>query len=128
MIQKNFNEITKADIDFLIDNKISEVKTLEYKEKLPGSQDSDKKEFLADISSFANSSGGDIIYGIKAAVNQDGKKTGEPERVVPIQGITGDEAKLQIENLIRSGIEPRIRVCSLNCVNGLNVLNSRLPL
>ncbi len=110
MIQKNFNEITKTDIDFLVDNKISEVKTLEYKEKLPGSQDSDKKEFLADISSFANASGGDVIYGIKEAKNKEGKKTGEPEKVVPIQGITADEAKLQIEELIRNGIEPRMPV------------------
>jgi hypothetical protein len=110
MIQKSFDEITKADIDFLIDSKIGEVKTLEYKGKLPGSQDDDKKEFLADISSFANASGGDIIYGIKEAVNEKGKKTGEPEAVVPLQGITADEAKLQIENIIRTGIEPRIPV------------------
>jgi len=110
MIQKNFDDITKVDIDFLVENKISEIKTLEYKGKLPRSQDSDKKEFLADISSFANASGGDIIYGVKEAVNKDGKKTGEPEAVTPLQGITSDEAKLLIENLIRTGIEPRIPV------------------
>lgn len=110
MIQKNFTDITKEDIDFLIDNKISEIKTLEYKEKLPGPQDSDKKEFLSDISSFANSSGGDVIYGIKEARNKEGKKTGEPETVVPLKGITADDAKQKIENLIRTGIEPRIPV------------------
>jgi hypothetical protein len=110
MIQKNFDDITKADIDFLVANKIREIKTLEYKEKLPGSQDSDKKEFLADISSIANASGGDIIYGVKEAVNKDGKKTGEPGAFAPLQGITADEAKLQVENLIRTGIEPRIPV------------------
>ena len=110
MIQKNFDDITKADIDFLVESKIGEIKTLEYKGKLPGSQDSDKKEFLADISSFANSSGGDIIYGVKEAVNKDGKKTGEPEAVTPLQSMTSDEAKLQIESLIRTGIEPRIPV------------------
>jgi hypothetical protein len=110
MIRKNFKEIIKADIDFLIDNKIGESKTLEYKQKLPGPKDSDKKEFLADISSFANASGGDIIFGIKEEVDKKGKKTGKPETIVPIQDMTSDEAKLQIENLIRSGIEPRIRV------------------
>jgi hypothetical protein len=110
MIQKNFDDITKSDIDFLLVNKIVEVKTLEYKEKLPDSQDSDKKEFLADISSFANASGGDVIYGIREARNEDGKKTGEPEEIVPLESITADEAKLQIENLIRAGIEPRITV------------------
>ncbi len=110
MIQKAFDDITKADIDFLIENKIAEFKTLEYKEKLPGSTDKNKKEFLADIASFANTSGGDIIYGIKAAVDSDGKKTGAPEKVVPLQGKNSDEAKLMIENIIRTGIAPRISV------------------
>lgn len=110
MIQKNFNDICKADIDFLIENKIAEVKTLEYKKKLPGHTDGDKKEFLADISSFANASGGDVIYGIKETIDANGKKTGEPDAVVPLQGITADEAKLQIENIVRTGIEPRIPV------------------
>jgi len=110
MIQKAIGDITKADIDSLIESRIPESKTIEYKETLPGPTDGDKKEFLADISSFANSSGGDVIYGIKAAVNRDGKKSGEPERVVPIEGATADEAKLKIENLIRTGLEPRISV------------------
>lgn len=110
MIQKNFTDICKADIDFLIENKIAEVKTLEYKEKLPGHTDGDKKEFLADISSFANASGGDVIYGIKEAIDAKSKRTGEPDTVVPLQGMTADETKLQIENIIRTGIEPRIPV------------------
>jgi len=110
MIQKTFDDINKADIDFIIENKIRESKTLEYKEKLPGSKDSDRKEFLADISSFANASGGDVIYGIKAAVDEIGKKTGEPEKIAPLLGRTADEVKLQIESLIRTGIEPRISV------------------
>ncbi len=110
MIQRNFDDIAKINIDFLIENRIGEFKTLEYKKKLPGSTDSDKKEFLADISSFANASGGDLIYGIKEAIDANGKKTGEPDAVVPLQGITADEAKLHIENLIRTGIEPRISV------------------
>ncbi len=110
MIQKAFGDINKTDIDFLVENKISESKTLEYKEKLPGFKDGDKKEFLADISSFANASGGDMIYGIKASVTKSGKKTGEPKKVVPLQGVTADEAKLQIENLIRTALEPRIPI------------------
>lgn len=122
MIQKNFDEITKEDIDWLIENKIAESKTLEYKLELPGRRDSDKKEFLADISSFANASGGDIIYGIKEAVKEtveetpegtpeeNSQKTGEPDSAVPLQDITTDEAKRRLEDLIRNGIEPRVRV------------------
>ncbi|MCK5563771.1 MAG: ATP-binding protein [Planctomycetes bacterium] len=110
MIQKSFDDINKADIDLLIDEKTSEFKTLEYKEKLPSSKDADKKEFLADITSFANASGGDIIYGIKAAMDSNGKKTGEPDKVVPIKGKTADETKLQIENIVRLGVAPRVKV------------------
>jgi len=37
---------------------------LDYKRDVPGESDQDKKEFLADISSFANATGGDLIYGV----------------------------------------------------------------
>ena len=110
MIPKPFDVITKADIDMLIADSIGESKTLEYKQQLPGPKDDDKKEFLADVSSFANASGGDILYGITAAVNEDGKKTGEPKAVVPLHGTTADQAKLRLEEVIRRGIDPRLRV------------------
>ena len=35
-----------------------------YKQKFPTNSDVDRKEFLADISSFANASGGDLVFGI----------------------------------------------------------------
>ena len=110
MIPKNFEDIAKADIDYLVDNKIGEIKTLEYKQELPGGQDKDRKEFLADLSSFANASGGDLIYGIKGAVDENGKNTGEPEVVVPVQGVNPDQAKLWIEDIVRAGIEPRMLI------------------
>ena len=64
MIPKNIDQITEKDLQDLIDNSVVERKTLEYKQSLPGNSDSEKKEFLNDISSFANTSGGDLIYGI----------------------------------------------------------------
>ncbi|MCD6594362.1 ATP-binding protein, partial [bacterium] len=64
MIAKNIDQISEEDLQALIDNSVLEGKTIEYKQSLPGNSDSDKKEFLADISSFANASGGDLIYGI----------------------------------------------------------------
>jgi len=77
MIQKQIDAISKSDIDELIANSDNESKTLEHKQELPGNSDKDKKEFLADVSSFANASGGDILYGVVAQVDEDGKKTGE---------------------------------------------------
>ncbi len=109
MIQKDFDAIDAADIAALVENGENESKTLEYKGKLPGGTDLEKKEFLADVSSFANASGGDIVYGIKAAVDDNGKNTGAPESVQPLVGVNADEAKLRLEQTIRSGIDPRVR-------------------
>jgi len=110
MIHRAFDEITKTDIDALIGSAVTERKTLEYKAELPGASDEAKKEFLADVSSFGNAAGGDIVYGLKEAVDADGKKTGVPESAQPITGATADEAKLRLENMIRDGIRPRLRV------------------
>lgn len=110
MIQKNFEDVGKDDIDSLITNSVCEIKTLEYKQELTGKKDVDKKEFLADVSSFANASGGDILFGVKAEVDQNGKKTGAAERISPIEGVTSDETKLRLEEMIRNGIAPRLPV------------------
>ena len=110
MIQKQIDAVSKSDIDELIANSVNESKTLEYKQELPGNSDKDKREFLADVSSFANASGGDILYGVVAQIDEDGKKTGAPEAVSPITGATADEAKLRLEEIIRNGIAPRLRV------------------
>ena len=73
MINCPINEINQTNIETLITDKIGESRTLEYKEELPIGTDNEKKEFLADISSFANASGGDIIYGIKEERNGGGE-------------------------------------------------------
>jgi len=110
VIELAWDAIDKASIDGLLASKVPESKTLEYKQTLPGGSDAEKKEFLADVSSFANASGGDIIYGIKAEVDESGKKTGLPEAVVPITDASPDEVKLQLESLIRNGTDPRVQV------------------
>ncbi len=61
MINKSFDLIEKADIEALVANEVREGRTLDYKENLPGNSDGDKTEFLADVSSFANASGGYIL-------------------------------------------------------------------
>ncbi len=53
-LEKRFDEISYADIQELANAEIPEGKTVEYKEFLPDDSYDGKKEFLADISSFAN--------------------------------------------------------------------------
>jgi hypothetical protein len=103
MINNNLEEITKDDLQDLIDNGELENKTTEYKETLPGDKDENRVEFLADISSFANASGGDIIYGIS-----EDRNTGKPK---PLEGLNVeniDQKILALEHIIRDGIKPRI--------------------
>ena len=61
MFNKPFNEITIEDIgNLVLIRKERENNYLEYKEKL-GHSERDKKEFLKDVSGFANASGGFLI-------------------------------------------------------------------
>lgn len=104
IINKRIEDIVESDLEYLIDNEIIEAKKLEYKRDLPGNSDSEKKEFLADISSFANASGGDIVYGI-----EEDRTTGKP--VGPLEGLTipnVDETKQRLDNIILNGLEPQL--------------------
>jgi len=109
MILRDIDSLTKADIENLISNQVTESKQLEYKRDLPDRIDSAKKEFLADVSSFANASGGDIIFGLEAELD-DGSSVGYPTAVHPVASESIDDVKLWIEEVVRSGLEPRLAV------------------
>jgi hypothetical protein len=107
MLPINIEEVTPEHIASLVDNKVSERKVLEYKEKLPEGNDLAKKEFLGDVSSFANSFGGDIIYGIRDQRDR-GKATGVPEAIVGLAGLNVSAEITRLESMMRDGIRPRI--------------------
>ena len=119
----------KEDIDALVSNTVSESRTLDYKETLPGNSDGDKYEFLADVSSFANSSGGDILYGVREKRDQ-GKPTGIPEAAAGLSGVTADTAVQRLDSIIRDGIAPRIANVKIVAVPGFDngpVILVRIP-
>jgi hypothetical protein len=87
----------------LVKNQQVENKYIEYKQQLPGDTDSEKKEFLADVSSFANASGGDLIYGIRT-------EHGVPTEFCGLQLSNPDQEISRLETMIRCGIAPRINV------------------
>lgn len=101
MINKQFDQISIDDLKQLQSSAVAEGKTIEYKQKLPTNSDADRKEFLADISSFANASGGDLIFGIT-------EENGSPKSIDGIEIENADEEIRKYENVIRDGIEPRI--------------------
>jgi hypothetical protein len=102
MIPKKIDEINEKDLQSLIENSVLERKTLEYKQILPGTTDSDKKEFLSDITSFTNASGGDVIFGITEntdhiPIDLSGIETTDPDAEIR-----------RLEGIIRDAIQPRI--------------------
>jgi schlafen family protein len=102
MIPKPLDQISEADLLGLISNAVREGRTIEYKRDLPGTSDADKKEFLSDVSSFANTSGGDLIFGVE-------EDLGNPTRIA---GLVMADAQLELarwESVIASGLDPRIR-------------------
>jgi hypothetical protein len=94
------------DLQELVDNQIPESKTIDYKESLTGNSDSDKKEFLADVSSFANAAGGYLIYGMR-------ENSGIASELCGLESIDADAEIRRLDNIIRDGIKPRIPGVSL---------------
>ena len=121
MIAKDVDQITEEDLQALVDNSVLEGKAIEYKQSLPGNSESEKKEFLADVSSFANASGGDLIYGIT-----EDKNTGNPKLLNGLDIENIDQEKLRLDNIIRTGIQPRL--LSVTISPSVQLKNSKVAL
>jgi predicted HTH transcriptional regulator len=99
MINIELEKVQESDLLILVNNGTIESKSLEFKKELT----MDREEFLADISSFANASGGDIIYGMS-----EDRATGKPKPLDGLDVENIDQEILTLENLIRDLIKPRI--------------------
>jgi hypothetical protein len=129
MIQNQFDRIEKGDIESLVAGEVREGRTIDYKQGRVGDKDSDRKEFLADVSSFANASGGDLLFGVEER-REGGKQTGIPEAVPGLAGIVADAEILRLENMLRDGIKPRLPGVRIRAVGGFSagpVLVLRVP-
>lgn len=123
MIPCRITEIAASALQALIASGVAENKTIEYKRAMPGKADSDVVPFLAAISSFANSSGGDLIIGMEEAA-------GLPTNVVGVALADLDKERLRIEQLVANGLEPRLPRFEIGAVEvnpGLYVLVCRVP-
>jgi hypothetical protein len=102
MINKELTEIAEADLEALITSDVSEGKSIEYKSTLPGNGDAERKELLADVSSFANTIGGDVLYGME-------EQNGVPVKAIGLVVADLDLQLRQLDSIISNGLEPRIR-------------------
>src|SRR5271166_4509007 len=129
MFNTSFDAMDKDKIESLISNEVRESLTFEYKEALPGGGREERKEFLADVSAFANAAGGDIIFGVREK-REGNKTTALPEKAVGLAGINVDATIRQLESVITDGIEPRISGLRIKPIYGFEcgpVIVMRIP-
>lgn len=116
------NSISEADLQRLIDDGVGEGPNLEYKRATYGGSDQDHFEFLADISAFANTDGGDLILGVE-------ETDGRPSKLCGVQG-NADVELLRLESIALAGLQPRIPALRMRFVplaSGGNALLIRVP-
>jgi hypothetical protein len=117
-----FERIDQGHLRALIDSKSAEIRNIDYKRDTYGGKDGDRTEFLADVSSFANAVGGDLVIGIDEV-------GGIPIEFTPFKG-DADSEVLRLEQLARAGLEPRIQNLQVKAVHidsGGNILVIRIP-
>ncbi|MBX3353376.1 MAG: ATP-binding protein [Phycisphaeraceae bacterium] len=101
MINKAIKDITSSDLVALVANGTEEGRNLEFKRELPGSADKDKAELCADVSSFANTAGGYILYGVE-------ETNGAASAVPGLRDANPDATNLRLHQILSSGIDPPI--------------------
>lgn len=112
------NDLNEIKIKELIDNEVVEDLHLDYKACDALKKNDDKRnEISKDVSSFANSDGGIIIYGV---VEQDNKPFKIDNGFNP-----GEISKEWIDQVINSKISPKIenvRIIPINLSNSSNLI------
>lgn len=98
---KSTSSITEVDLLNLIEEQETEGKEIEYKRDLPGKSDTDRKEFLYDVSSFANAAGGHLIFGMA-------EEKGLPTELKGLSNLDPDGEIRRLEEMARDGIRPPI--------------------
>jgi hypothetical protein len=95
------DKITETDVRRLITAGAAESLYIDYKQATYGGKEADHAELLADVSSFANAAGGDLVIGVA-------ETGGVPSAIVPFTGNADDERR-RLEDIARTGLEPRVR-------------------
>ena len=123
LLNKKIEQITEADLDALVASRVPESRVIDYKRDSVGSSDKARYEFLADISSFANSSGGELIIGVA-------ESAGIATQICGLSLPNPDQEILRLEQIIRTGIRPAIsgiETRSIPLKNGNHLIVIRIP-
>ncbi|HZR33794.1 MAG TPA: ATP-binding protein [Nevskia sp.] len=99
LMHEAFDSINAASLQSLIDSGVPESFQLEYKREPYGRAAQDRKEFVKDVTAFANASGGHLVIGLDEA-------NGVATALTPIAG-DPDAEMLRMEQMLLGGVEPR---------------------
>jgi hypothetical protein len=115
-------DLNAADFDGLVQHAAEEGTHLDFKRALVGGTSDDRKKFLADVCSFANAHGGDLVLGIQE--NDEGGAIA----VTPL-AFNPDMEILRLENMISDGLDPKLFGVRIRAVpHGIgHVLVIRVP-
>jgi Schlafen, AlbA_2 len=123
LLAKRIEEITESDLDALVALQVHESRVVDYKRDIVGTSDKERYEFLADVSSFANSSGGELIIGVA-------EKSGIAIQICGASIPNSDQEILRLEQIIRTGIRPALSGIQIRAVplkNGNQIIVIRIP-
>jgi hypothetical protein len=101
MLLKPLREIGLRDLEELIGN-VAEDLHVDFKQGPVGKGDADRKEFVSDVTAFANASGGDIVFGIVEGADA------VASQVLGINFGDIDAEERRLSEIIRNGTEPRL--------------------
>lgn len=95
--RKSFLDLSQSDLARLIEDQVKEGSELDYKRQLP----SDAVEFCKDASSFANKSGGYLVFGLD-------EENRTPTGFTPISVSEAERIVERLQGWALEGIRPRI--------------------
>ena len=95
------NDVTHQVLEKLVEQQTAENFRLDFKRDLPKRDEKGRNDFIADVSAFANSTGGDLLYG----VDEDGE--GRASKLHPLDGNRDEEVR-RLQDYVLNSIEPRV--------------------
>lgn len=119
----DFDNLGENDLSELVAAQVPEGLRIDYKKDIYGNTDADKREFLKDISAFANAFGGHLIVGVE-------EENGIAIAIPGVSNVNPDDIVLRLEQLSHTGIEPRIqglRVRAVPLATGRHCFVLRIP-
>ncbi len=109
-VTQSSERLTVRDIERFLETKAPEDTTLEFKQAVYEKSDKGKKEFVKDVTAFANSQGGHLVIGVI-----------EKERCAtalnPLKGIDLDAEMQRLQNLCNTRVVPLITGVDIYCID-----------